>query len=168
VSSAIRIDDLMSRAKEASGRVVLVRLQAVAAIRLIERRLQEVLAGDTLRGLRDLTPSYGTETFAAAVAWVAGGALHPAHGVDTFPPIDGRELLVLDRAGALRVVAVGDGEVGVYPAEDVDFRVDHVEALHRAVITVLERHVERTERIAVGYGPARELADRLSALLPAT
>lgn len=154
-------------AREVSLRVATVRHEArersVAAIRSLEAKLREVLAGESLRGLVDLAPS-STSPFVAAR--VSGKSSVGIGKIDKILPSDGRESLVILRDGTIAVAMVSaDGSVDSAPAEDEDLLVEDLEPLVAAVASVLRRYVEKSERTAVNYARALEFARRVSSMI---
>ena len=145
------------------------RVEAIAAIRAMERALLDALAGETLKGIRDIAPGYA----AARVRSVGRNDVsipyeplpEPRPGFSV-----GREVLVvtaygrLDMAHTLRVDQ-GSIVVGHRPADDPDLLIEDVEHLARLFAELLGEHVARARKTAERFGHLDAIAQRISAAL---
>ena len=167
MSAALDLEGLFMRAARASELCMVVRdearEQAVVAIRDIERRLREAIAGDTLRGLRNLYRQFdGRDIFGApprlAARIVRGRGPVEDRRVDA--PIEfGTREWVWTKAGALACWAVSlDGVFSERPLEDEELLAQDLEPVAATVAHVLARHCERAERTAANYERLAELA----------
>jgi len=155
---AIALDTLFDRARDASVKVMTerddARSRAVAAIRAIEQKLQEAVAGDVLRGLRDLGKPYGT-FHAAAVG------RNLSHGIDTRVPW-GKRGLYLTKDGEFWMAVLEDGQLHARAVADDELRVEDLEHVVEAARAALAQHVASCDRTAASYGRAAALAARLA------
>jgi hypothetical protein len=155
--------DLFDVAAAATHRLAAVRdfarEEAVAAVRVLEARLRDALAGEKLRGLSNLTPWLPSRYVAARV----GGG--DRYGIDRNLPDDGREAIVVTRDGTLAVARVDGTAVVEREVEDDDIFAEDHEAVARAVLEVLERYVSGAGKAERNYARAGDLARRVSAAL---
>lgn len=144
------------------------REDAIRAIRSMERALVEALAGETLKGLREVVPGY----YAARVR--SAGRVGVAAPYEPLPeprPGDGsgREVLVVNAHGCLEMArstrAFGRGVALSRDATDDDLLVEDVENLARLYAELLGEHVERARRSAERFGRLNAIAQRISAAL---
>jgi hypothetical protein len=163
-AAALKIDDALDRASRAASRLsaerAAVRDYAVAALRALERRLVDALAGEPLRGLTNVAGDRGR-----FVAARVGG--RPPRLIDDLLPYSGDECLVLGRDGHLYVARVtGDGHFA-RRASDADLlpRGARPDALvlpaYAAATDALSRHVALSERRASDLAHCSSLLDRL-------
>jgi hypothetical protein len=160
--AALDLNGIVELAAEATRMVARprerVRETLVAALRMLERRVGEALAGDLLRGLSDLAPG-ASSPLVAARALVDG-----RNGIDAHLPEDGREVLVWSRAGRLEMVRVQNRWASSRPATDAELSRQHAPDIAKivgAAREALERHVVRCDRTARSYERAEALAARL-------
>jgi hypothetical protein len=155
---ALPLDMLLDRARVASAKVMTerddARSSAVAAIRALEQRLQEAVAGDVLRGLRDLGKPYGT-FHAAAVG------RNLSHGIDTRVSWGKRGLYVTKDA-ELWTAVLEDGQLRARAVLDDELRAEDLEHVIDAARAALAQHVASCDRTAASYGRAAALAARLA------
>lgn len=136
--------------------------ESIRILRDLERKVRAALAGQTLRGMCNLVPRCTQPLLGAR-------ALDPEseHGVDTFLPLDGSEVLVIDRSGRFRVAAVCDNGHDWYDraVEDEDVGESTLQLASDAMQFVLERHLTRVDRGIRDYAVIVELAERLGKAL---
>lgn len=140
----------------------LAREQAVSAIRMLERRLVEALAGESLRGMVSLVPG---GRFSAANVRAEG-----EHGIDTWLPRDGNEVLVVLRTGELAMA--GQDATAVLGAvwrkvEDRELRAQDLEIVTEAIELVLRQHLEKVRGSGTRDSRVHVLATRLRQALGA-
>jgi hypothetical protein len=163
--SAVRnLDDLYRAATAASERVMIeredAREAAIVAIRGIEARIQEVIAGDSVRGLANLYPASRPVENGMRVVSQEMQHLH-----DT-PVRLGRSALVLDRHGCLSVFDVSsDGAFGSRPVRDDEIQAQDLDAVLHTVGRALARHCERADRTTANYARIVALSDSIVFLL---
>ena len=167
------LEQMFIRASRASEEVMVEREEAkagaVRAIRDIERRLRECLAGDTLRGLANLHRlRSGVAVRGTSVQYGARVVVQLGDGdrkIDA--PIDfDSDALVVTKDGEFAVYTVDAmGAFESWPARDDDFTAQDLDAAIATVHRVLERHVERAERTAANYERLRELAGAIRGAL---
>ncbi len=159
--SAMKISDLMGATARASADVMTsredARLVAVKTIRDLEQKVIDAIAGDTIRGLCDLTPSpRGTGLQAVRVHAT------PRRGHDE--PLDDRWVTIITKNGTLARARRTDSDPGwaVFPCGDVDIVAQDLEPYVRAVQHILERHISRAERTTSNYLRVTLLATKIS------
>jgi hypothetical protein len=135
------VDQLLAEVRRGGGiraRVGTLRAQAVRAMRLLEARLVDALAGDSLRGLVNLVPP---ERGRFVAANVRGSA---PYGIDRYLPFGnlGGETLCIGRHGDLLMASTASVQGGlVREATDEDLRFEDLELMVLAVREVLRRHL---------------------------
>lgn len=164
---AVNLDELFGKAARASEDVMIVRdearAEAVLAIRDIERRLRDAIAGDVLRGLRNLHRQYdGRPVRGGSVRWGARVVRGP--GPATEARVDaaiefGTSCMVVTKDGELAIFGVD--ERGVFtsrPVDDDELVAQDLDCIAATVALVLERHCAAAERTSSTYGRLSELA----------
>jgi len=154
--------DLLKRTQAASAHVVYVRstarLEALRAIRELEKALQSALAGDTIRGMPDALsfrhdPPLQALRVGSETNWL---------------PLDGREVLLLSRQGALVMGCTFTRRDGtgrsfeVRPVANEELRAQDLEHVTRTVQRALEGHLAHTQRVAANYETTSALAQTLA------
>lgn len=136
--------------------------RAVQTLRSLSDKVHSALAGETMRGMCNLAPR-AAHPFLAAHA-TAGDS---GHGVDSFLPLDGSEIIVIDKTGRIRVAAVTESGRDWYdrPIEDDDISAETLESVTDAMQLVLERHLTRVDKGIRNYEQIAMLADRIGAVL---
>jgi len=157
-AKTIILDALFERARNASEQVMTerddARSTAIAAMRGLEERLQAAIAGDVLRGLKNLAKPAGK--FSAAHVGGSG-----QWGIDE--RLEWRvPTLCVSQDGKLVVAQIDGSDVSVRDAADEDLRIEDVGPVTDAVHEALERHVAHSERTAASYARASELSARLA------
>jgi hypothetical protein len=154
------IDEVLAEAREAADRLAEsregARESAIAAIRALERRLVELLAGDHFRGMPSLV--FGRDFFAIRVRSPRdkrGDAL-----VDQKKPV----LVVADDGHLLMAEVVG-GVAVVREAEDGDLLIEDVEQFADAALVALRSHLLGLSRTDAQNRALDGLAKGLLALL---
>jgi hypothetical protein len=174
----MNLGDLIRLANSATESAAEARKQAlpatVTACRLIESAVQEMLAGEPLRGLKNL--GIAGETFYGARVRTKPDTKvdhfndcllidEEGHSADTF--------LILDAQGRLTYLQwILDDQVEPpywtlvgHPVPDDYFRIGDVDGLLRALRIVLPRHVKASNRTTASYRGAKALASRIQAAL---
>jgi hypothetical protein len=131
---------------------------AVRVLRRIEDSVGAALAGESLRGMCNLAPRSATPLLAAHAT-----AGDHDHGVDTFLPLGGGEVLVVDKRGRFRLAWLVDGGRGweSRPVDDEDLSAEDLSAAVDAMHLVLERHLARVVRGISNYDEIACLAARI-------
>lgn len=158
MSAAKQMDALLDRARRASERVMTERDDArglaIATIRALEQRVQEAIAGDVLRGLKDIAQPVGVLRAARV-----GGSLR--WGIDE--RLEWRRTsLCLHQDGRLVMAMIDGPRLVVRDAEDDDLRIEHLEPVTACVRDALTRHAEHSERTADSYARVVALSARLA------
>jgi hypothetical protein len=153
----MKTKDLLTKTRTASAHVVYVRstarVEAIRAIRELEKALQAALAGDTIRGLPDALsfrhdPPLQALRVGSETNWL---------------PLDGREVLLLSRRGELLFGRVlGQGRYCTREVGDEELRAQDLEHVTRTVQRALVTHLARTEKVAANYETASNLAQTLA------
>ena len=146
------LDDVTHHAASLSESRLDVRASAVSAIRAIEARLVEALAGERLRGL----PNLGTRLDPFYAQRVLS-----KHSTGARLPPDGREVLAIHTDGRLIVVSWRVGRVVNRPLVDDEIVLEDLEPYVRIVGDILERFVALSERRTARIDRAGDLARRL-------
>ena len=167
MESAMKMDDLMASAANASAKAMTsredARVFAVRTIRILEARVQSTIAGDTIRGLSSLV---GSDFGNFPAARVHG----TRHGIRELLPLDGREVMVVTKNGHLAMARINREVrcVDLRFAEDEELTAQDLEPFVRAIARALEQHVVRAEKTAANYLRTLDLAhairDSLDAL----
>ena len=163
--AAVNMEHLFVAAAGASERVMTVRdqarVQSVRAIREMERRVQEAIMGDTLRGMANLNPMPHEKP-------IQGARLQRdpnGKAIDAKVAV-GRRAIVLDKDGRFQQMAVAlNGDVLLTPVLDDEFLAQDLEPVTRLVRAVLERHVARADATAATYRRVKDLAETLTETL---
>jgi hypothetical protein len=138
------------------ARVEEMHRRADSAVRLVEDRLVEMLAGESLLGLNVVVPG---SNFRAAV--VHGD---DRYGVDTWIRREREPVLVVGKAGQLLLVrCAGDG--GVFTWRPERYRASDLWPVVRAVTEVCRRHARVTAEKGVADRRALDLVERLEGAL---
>jgi len=169
-AAATSIDYLIDRAGRASEGVAegreSARRTAVAAIRLLERRLRVALRGDPLRGMVNLVYVRGVVQQAARVVGREGahtGFFEVTDERIDKPIVFGTSAMVLTRDGELaRFSVTADGAFSSRPVRDDELTAQDLDAVVHTARRVLQRHVERADRTAANYARLSEMAGALS------
>lgn len=161
MNAAMKLDVLLAETREAGVRLAKSRSQAATSARDtllgLERRLREALGGDTLRGMRDLSP--GGENFYAARLDVRLRC-----GIDSPLQRRGLPALVVTKSGRVFCAWATDlGSVATGPLRGI--RAEDLEPATRAIQLVLERHLARVERTSVTYDKVAAFSWRLASLV---
>lgn len=139
----------------ASNRVAFARdqarMNAIATIRKLERRLQDALGGDVLRGMVRLTER----------DWSYRGARVRAHDMDERVPRDNRWHLVVGKDGRLEMLGYIAGIWQTKPAHDGDLTAEDLEHVQRVFAALVERHVQSSAATVANYHRLHALAERL-------
>lgn len=164
MSASLAIDPLFMRTREISDRINTerndLRSAAIAAIRMIEQKLQVAIDGDILRGMTNIARRGSGEFYAASIV----PASFP-HGVDTFIPI-GKEVLVISQDGVFEsAILRAGGFVARSPVTDDDLYEEDLEDIVIAVESVLKRHLVNSTREAENLSRLSKLADMLTTFL---
>jgi len=160
------VSEIMTAVAVRSSRLRAIRETAAERasriLRLLGDRVHRALAGETMRGMCNLAPR-AVHPFRAAHA-LAGDS---GHGVDSFLPLGGEEVLVIDKTGRFRMAAVTDNGHDWYDREleDDDISAETLEAAADAMQLVLERHLTRVDKGISNYEQIATLADRIGAVL---
>jgi len=163
------IADVSRASGELRARRERARVEAIAAVRGMERSLVDALGGETLKGLRDVVPGYAAARARSFGKKDSGQPFEPLPEPRDDAPY-GREVLVVSSAGVLemaRTVRRGLGKLGAEsrPASDDDLVVEDVEHLAMLFATLLGEHVERSRRTSAMFGRLEGIAQRISAAL---
>lgn len=134
------------------------RVVSIRAIRELEERLVEAIAGEKIRGMPNLMPT-GEPLYAMRInSWSRKwGASEPL-------PRDGREVLVLTNVGQLRV-ARRDGQEpwsDLREVVDEELVIEDLELFTRAVQAALEKHMALVDKRVRSIARVEDLAKRVS------
>lgn len=164
------VEELLSEVARVSAArdkqpTLIVKSTAIATISLIEERLVDALAGETIRGMKAIAP--GSNYFGANVRAVG------VFGPSTYLPKDGREALVLGKAGRLVMARVErDGILRAMQPASVtvvtwrqvdaeDLRLEDLALYVNVLQLVLQRHLARAPLAEERDARVINLADRL-------
>ncbi len=147
----------------ASERVMVERQEArdrtIRAIREVERRVQEAIRGDSLRGLANLNPVYGQPSIQGA------RVVQPGGDVDRKVQY-GKRAVTMNRDGQFIVMDVTiDGAITLEPARDEDFLAQDLDSVVYTVWTALVRHIARADRTVENYERLTSLSENLTKAL---
>jgi hypothetical protein len=143
----------------------------VTACRLIENAVQEMLAGEPLRGLANLGVC-GETFYGARVRTIPDTKLRHFGDCNEHD-----RFLCIDSTGALCNVrwipdpehTTDDGEdwykLESWTVADNQLRIGDVDGMLRALRWALPRHVKRSQRTAASYANAKALASKIEAAL---
>lgn len=156
--SAQKIDNALARAARASRALSETRTKArdvsIRAIRDVERRVVEALAGEQLRGMPNLAERGAPLRAMRVNAW-------SRNGDSSMLPRDGREVLVFTAAGRLAVARLGEVGPQIRHVTDDELVLEDLSSFVGVVQEALERHIALVDRRVQSLKKAEALAKLL-------
>lgn len=154
----MKLDDLLDEAAKASADAMIsrddARTVAVSAIRKLEARLIDAIAGDTLRGMATLATGFeGT----LQGARVRGDSDKPL-------PNGFRDVLVLKRDGSLVLARKTANGYACRLVRDEELLAQDLELVVQTARTALQRHIACAEKTAASYGRILGLSATVDAI----
>jgi hypothetical protein len=157
-------ETLVEQVASGSARASEVRMAAresvIERLRNIEAVVKTALAGESLKGCKNLAQAMpGGQRFQAVA--ISNGQF----GIDTYLPFDGRPLLVWTKAGELHVACQRGRVVESRRIEDDEITAQDLEPVVRALELALIRHLEYAEESHRTYRDVLNLSSRISRAL---
>ena len=140
---------VLSRAKMSA------RKQSIEAIRKLEARLVEVLGGENLRGLPNISPN-GGQFYGLRVGAQA------RHNASAVLPTDGREVLMITPSGRLVAAKVQGRQVAQRKITDDELMLEDLELFAHVVREALEKHIALSDGRVNKLARAEDLARRIT------